>query len=241
MKHVVLHFIAVALLLTVQQTFANHATLAVQSYAGRYCVTVNNVTYPNRLGGFALEGLMPGSYCVQIVAEPSRRAAMTNTQHFYAPRFIYDGWVSLDPFEEVTLMIERGGVVRMVTTVNMPAPVVTPAPACHNPYAYSYEQPIVYAPVEYGMAPDRFAALKQLVMSRGFDSTKRDLLRGALVNNKVTAQQLYELLTLLDFESTKVEIAKAGYTSVIDKQNFYTVYNAFTFDSSIRELNQYIG
>jgi len=166
----------------------------------------------------------------------------------------YDNWFDFNYGETVTLDLQPNGTVYAsrfvapcVNTVSQRRTTrplcAKPAPACNAPSngyydSYNYAPP---APVYCGMAPDAFYSLKQAVINRHFDSTKRELLAGALKNNPITAAQLYELLNLLDFESSKVEIAKIGYANVVDKENFFKVYDAFTFDSSISELQRFIG
>lgn len=237
MKKVVLHLFVFSLLLFAQQAFASHASIVVQA-AGRYTVTVNQIAYPHNLVSFNLSGLLPGAYRVQIATEsPNRHRPASNNAAFN--RVVFDGWVELKPYETFTAVVERNGLVRTFSVIDAPPPVVmAPLPACHEAYGY---YPIPVAPVVYGMAPDRFFSLKQTVINASFDSTKRELLKSALLHNNLTAQQLYELLNLLDFDSSKLEIAKTGYASVVDKENFHTVYNAFTFDSSISELIRWIG
>ena len=238
MKKVVLHLFAFLLLFVAQQTFASHGSIVVQA-AGRYTVTVNQTVYSHNIGTFNLSGLLPGAYRVQIATETPNRRPSAHAGAF--TRVLFESWVQLKPYETFTASVERNGTVRMYSEIYMPAPVAiapAPAPACHNGYGY---YPVPVAPLVYGMAPHDFHALKQTVVNASFDSTKRELLKSALSRNSLTAQQLYELLNLLDFDSSKVEIAKAGYAGVVDKQNFHTVYNAFTFDSSVRELIRWIG
>lgn len=93
----------------------------------------------------------------------------------------------------------------------------------------------------YGMNPNDFMALKQTIISRTFDSSKRDAIKFALNTNKFTSEQVRDLMNLLDFESSKMEIAKLAYASTIDQQNYYEVYDAFDFESSIAELNSALG
>jgi hypothetical protein len=239
MKQVALHLFVFSLVALAHQAVANHAELNVQSQSLRYNIAVNQTTYTHQQGTTTLD-LLPGSYRVQIWNDVpmATRRPITNR---HTPVFLYDAWVTLNPYETFTVTVERGGYVRTHSIVNCPAPVViSPAPICNKPYQGYYDgyNP---APVYYGMAPDAFQSLKHAVINRSFDSTKRELLADALRHNQFTSEQLYQLLNLLDFESSKVEIAKLGYSSVIDKQNFYRVYDAFTFDSSISELQRYIG
>lgn len=236
MKKVFLHLFAFTLLFFTQQAFASHGSIEVFNAFGRYTVTVNQSTYPNRIGTFTLDGLLPGAYRVQIVKEaPNRRA----TVYSNVPNvLVYDAWVHLRPYELFTVTLERNGLVRAESVLNTPV-VIAPAPACHDLYGGYYGG--YTAPVVYGMAPDQFASLRQVIIRSSFDSTKRELLRGAITSNHLTAHQLYDLLTLLDFESSRLEIAKLGYAKVVDKENFYTVYNAFSFDSSVKKLNRWIA
>ncbi|MCB0819872.1 MAG: DUF4476 domain-containing protein, partial [Bacteroidetes bacterium] len=46
--------------------------------------------------------------------------------------------------------------------------------------------------------------------------------------------------TQMTFEDSKVEIARHGYSRVVDPQNYFTVNSAFTFSSSVDELNRYL-
>ena len=43
-----------------------------------------------------------------------------------------------------------------------------------------------------------------------------------------------------DFESTKLEYAKFAYDFTYDKGNYFKVNDAFDFESSIEELDEYI-
>ena len=239
MKKVALHLFVFALLLFAQQALASHGSIEVFNPFGRYTVTVNQAVYPNRIGTFTMDGLVPGAYRVQVIKEaPNRRAAVA---YGHVPNtIVYDAWIHLKPYELFSLTLERNGLVRTHSVLNTPPVVIAPAPVpvCHDPLPGYYGGYV--APVAYGMAPDQFASLKQVVIRSSFDSTKRELLQGALASNRLTSQQLYELLTLLDFESSRLEIAKLGYAKVVDKENFYAVYNAFSFDSSVRELNRWI-
>jgi hypothetical protein len=57
----------------------------------------------------------------------------------------------------------------------------------------------------------------------------------------MSAVQVRELMEAFTFESTRVEFAKFAYPMVTDKERFYIVYDAFTFSSSIDELDDFIA
>jgi hypothetical protein len=86
-----------------------------------------------------------------------------------------------------------------------------------------------------------FMELKTMVGNTTFDDTKLTICKQAINANNVTSNQVYELMTLITFESNKLELAKFAYGHVIDKNRFYVVNNAFTFSSSIDELSDFIS
>ncbi len=73
-----------------------------------------------------------------------------------------------------------------------------------------------------------------------FDDTRVDIAIDAVRDNLLTSSQVYEILRLFSFESSRLKVAKAAYPSTVDKERFYMVFDAFSFDSSIRELKRYI-
>ncbi|MEW6469312.1 MAG: DUF4476 domain-containing protein [Bacteroidota bacterium] len=91
-----------------------------------------------------------------------------------------------------------------------------------------------------GMSPQAFNQLKMAITSKSFDSSKLQVAKQAIGSNYLTAGQVSELMELLTFESSRLELAKFAYNRTIDKQNYYLVNNAFQFESSVWELNQYI-
>ncbi len=90
------------------------------------------------------------------------------------------------------------------------------------------------------MAPQQFIAFKQTVQNNSFDSGKQDLVKTQLANNWISSQQLKELIQLFTFESSKLEIAKIGAVKVMDRNNLFTIYDAFDYESSKTEFAKYI-
>jgi hypothetical protein len=86
-----------------------------------------------------------------------------------------------------------------------------------------------------------FNILKNMVGNASFDDTKLTLCKQAISSNYICSAQVYELMTLMTFESNKLEFAKYAYKSVVDKNKYFMVNDAFTFSSSIDELNDYIN
>ena len=58
--------------------------------------------------------------------------------------------------------------------------------------------------------------------------------------NTISAQEVAAIMRLMTYESNKLEFAKNAYAACYDKQNYFLVNQAFTYSSSIRQLNAFI-
>ena len=101
--------------------------------------------------------------------------------------------------------------------------------------------PVVVPPVPMCMSQMEFMQLKNSMASKSFESSKLQIAKQALSYNNFTSAQIADLMSDFSFETTRLDFAKCAYGKVIDKQNFYLTNNAFSFESSIQELNQYIA
>ena len=122
----------------------------------------------------------------------------------------------------------------------MPPPVVVvpppPVPK-YKPVPPRYDRDPVYCRnLLTRQDLDRLAAAMK---SRSFESTRLTIARDAVRSGSIVAEDLKFILEQFDYESTRVEFAKFAYDYVCDREHFYYVYEAFTFDSSIRELEEY--
>ena len=75
---------------------------------------------------------------------------------------------------------------------------------------------------------------------RPFDRDKQMIARQAILANGISSKQVLQLLDLVTFESSKLQLAKFAYKFVDDPENYFLVNDGFTFSSSIRELNDFI-
>lgn len=93
----------------------------------------------------------------------------------------------------------------------------------------------------YFMNDAAFEQLKQSIRNRSFDSSKETIALQALNSNNLSARQVREILELFTFENTRLKVAKQAFLQSRDRQNFYVVNDAFTFSSSITDLNRFIS
>jgi hypothetical protein len=82
---------------------------------------------------------------------------------------------------------------------------------------------------------------RKSISSRNFESSNVEITKGMLDKNMVTTDQVKEILSYFSFESNKLDIAKYAYKHTCDSKNYFKLYDAFTFDSSIEELKNYIS
>jgi hypothetical protein len=86
-----------------------------------------------------------------------------------------------------------------------------------------------------------FMNARNSISNVSFESTKLQIARQVLTNNCMTAQQVSDIMRLFSFESSRLEFAKFAYAYTYDIGNYYMVNNAFSFESSINDLNRFIS
>lgn len=93
----------------------------------------------------------------------------------------------------------------------------------------------------YAMSSADFNKAKGSIESKSFEDSKMTLAKQIISKNCVNAEQVKELLGLFSFEKTKVDFAKYAYKFTVDKNNYYVINDAFSFESSIKEVDDYIS
>lgn len=87
---------------------------------------------------------------------------------------------------------------------------------------------------------ERFATVKQSISSKDFEDSKLTVAQQVAKSNCLFAEQVKEIMLLFDFESTRLEFAKEAYSHTYDIDNYFLLNDAFDFESSISELNEFI-
>lgn len=112
------------------------------------------------------------------------------------------------------------------------------APVSANGYVLAGYNGIYGCP--YPMSPSDFASAKETVKSEGFDESRLTIAKQIIGSNCLLCSQIKELMQLMSFEKTKLELAKFSWHHNLDRGNYYKLNDAFSFKSSIEELNQYV-
>jgi Domain of unknown function (DUF4476) len=83
--------------------------------------------------------------------------------------------------------------------------------------------------------------LKSNVKQQNFSDTKLTIIQQAVRNRSLSTAQDIELMNLMSFEQDKLTLAKWLYDVTYDPQNYYKVNSAFSFSTTIDELNTYLN
>lgn len=92
----------------------------------------------------------------------------------------------------------------------------------------------------YPMSPSDFENAKNSIASKSFSDSKLRLAKQIIDSNCLLSSQVMQIMQLFDFESDKLELAKYAYGYTLDYGNYYQLNNAFEYESSIEELDNYI-
>jgi hypothetical protein len=112
-----------------------------------------------------------------------------------------------------------------------------------NPSHHAYSMPGYNGPTgcEYPMSPQDFSSAKATISGKSFEDSKLTIAKQIINTNCLLSAQVKEIMLLFSFEDTRLELAKYAYGYTWDTGNYYKLNDAFTFESSIDELNAFIN
>jgi len=90
------------------------------------------------------------------------------------------------------------------------------------------------------MSASEFSALKTSIETKNFEDSKIKIAKQVIDNNCLLSSQVKEIMMIFSFEETRLDLAKYAYGHTYDIGNYYKLNDAFKFEASIDELDQYI-
>ncbi len=90
------------------------------------------------------------------------------------------------------------------------------------------------------MRPTAFMRLLAALEEASFSDEKYAIVKEAASKNYFKSEQVLKILKKFSFESDRLKVAKLLYPRVVDPENFFVVYEAFTFSSSKEELRKWV-
>lgn len=130
------------------------------------------------------------------------------------------------------------------TTTATPASPVAPAVAAPAPVKEPevYRMPGYTGPVGCGMpmSTTEFNDAKKSIESKSFEDTKMTLAKQVGRDRCFTTDQVKSIMGLFSFEDSKLDFAKYAYERTHDIGNYFKLNDAFTFESSVDDLNNFL-
>lgn len=135
---------------------------------------------------------------------------------------------------------ETTTITTTTTTTSTPAPQAAPAPQpepIRRPAIPGYNGRIG---CDWPADDANIAQMKKSLESQSFEDSKMTVAKQATRSKCMSAAQIKDVLGVFTFEDSKLEYAKFAYDYCYDVDNYYILNDAFTFSSSVDELNEFI-
>ncbi|MCS7152702.1 MAG: DUF4476 domain-containing protein [Bacteroidia bacterium] len=133
-----------------------------------------------------------------------------------------------------TIQVQTGSGTQVNTSAPPSAPASPTTPQIGNS---SYVGPCnCFIP----MSRESFTQALQTLRQEPFDQTRLEIAKTIARQNCLLAQDVRSMIQMLEFEDSRLELAKFAYDYVHDLSNYFTVAEALTFANSREELMRYI-
>jgi hypothetical protein len=106
----------------------------------------------------------------------------------------------------------------------------SPSPATSAPATSSVEKK--------DTSPEDFKKVLAALQKESFDDGKLSFLKTVAKTRRFTAEQIREILKAFSFDAGREEAAVIVYPSMSDPEDFFVVFDAFTFDSGRTSLRR---
>ncbi len=85
-----------------------------------------------------------------------------------------------------------------------------------------------------------FDQFRTMLRNERFDNSRLTLAKQTISSNMFSTAQVKDLIPLFSFDDSRLDLAKFAYRYTADRNNYFTLYDAFSFSSSKEELAKYI-
>lgn len=189
-----------------------------------FTVIFDRQVYSAPVNVFRLDHIRPGTH--RLVVKQRRF-----TRYGEVSDILYKGDIHIRRRTKMVVRITRNGLLRVVREL----PISGSSAYGNSPPGYGGGYDHGY----YRKPPLDFEDLKISILNADFENDRQMIAEQAVERHSVLAEDIYRIMTLFSFESTKLEFAKFAYPHCEDKNNYYRLNDAFSFSSSIRKLNDY--
>ncbi|HQW85806.1 MAG TPA: DUF4476 domain-containing protein [Flavobacteriales bacterium] len=126
----------------------------------------------------------------------------------------------------------------IITDIDEPVQTTATRPA--EPPVYTMPGYTGRVGCPWPMSSGEFADAKSSISSKSFEDTRMSVAKQVATDRCFTVDQVKGIMELFSFEETKLDFAKFAYDHTFDLSNYFKLNDAFTFESSVDELNAYI-
>jgi hypothetical protein len=149
---------------------------------------------------------------------------------------------------ETGVKTQTQNVTTTVTTTTTSTTDTKPKQTQPDPVVTTPAQPTHYVMPGYNgkigcpwpMQEGDFSSAKNSVSKQSFEDTRLTVAKQILESNCMTCEQIKGMMGVFSFEDSRLEFAKFAYNYVYDPGNYYKLNDAFSFSSSIDELNTFL-
>jgi len=207
----------------------------------RFNVVLDNDTYRQYTDEFKIDKIDGGKHYLKILSEngPSRNNIIFEDYVFIPGSYCV--YAVIDEFSKFYIYKKLNYNDRRIsgTTCTCTCQCCQTCPIC-NPNGNRHIENQQDDCALKVISPADFAILKNLVNGRTFETNKIEFLKSGIEEHFFLTFQVKEMLALLTFEYDKLEMAKYAYKKTCDNGNYYTLFDAFTFESSVMDLKDWI-
>ena len=218
--------------------YYGNSTFEIKSQGANFItVAIDGDFFNEPVKKFAVNNMAPGNHYVEVFTDKVHHSGYYATTQRVK---LYAGYVYIKPASLVHGVIDNFGrfYVKSVQALQMYEPVYyQPIYPDYPPYQQQ-QQPVCNAQQQVNTTS--FNAWLQTIHDQWFDDTKLNVARQAVQSGWFTSEQIATMMREFSFEDSKLELAKTAYSHVVDKQNYFVVYDEFWFSSSVDELIRFI-
>ncbi len=202
---------------------------------GQFVVVVDGIRYTDVGGTLDINNLNAGTHQIKIVEVFGRRGRGQGRGRA-GREVLYHGSVNIPFRSAVFAHLTKNNNLR-VSEVKRLNPPRRQRPVYRDRHRRMGPR---YGNRGGGIGYNRFMSTKQQMRRAAFDRNKMVIAKQFIRNGQPTSAEVSQLMNLLAFDRTKLELAKFSYGFVIDQHNFRQVRRSLTFDDSVRQLDRFI-
>ena len=144
--------------------------------------------------------------------------------------------INMNMGEGTSIKMNMGNTQQQTTTQT--TIITNRAPQTAVVYVTGYSGKVGCTPP---VSEQSFNQMINSVKNQSFSDDKQRVTKQIVKSNCMTVDQLVDLLNEFSFDDGKLDTAKFAYNYIYDVENYFKVFDVFSFSSSGEELEQYIN